>query len=172
MSKSIAVEIIATRIQEIRSRKVILDRDLAKLYGVETKQLIRQVRRNIQRFPVDFMYQLSKHEFANLRCQFDTSSWGGRRYLPYAFTEQGVAMLSSILNSERAIHVNILIMCAFTKIREILISHKELALKIEAFEKKYAEHDQIIREIFETIKQLLELPPVKERVIAGFKRED
>ena len=102
MSNPISVEVITTKILEIRGKRVMLDRDLAELYGVETKYLIRQVRRNIERFPDDFMYQLSKQEGMNLRCQIVTSSWGGRRYLPYVFTQEGVAMLSSVLNSKRA----------------------------------------------------------------------
>jgi hypothetical protein len=168
MSNAIAADVIATRIQELRGRKVMLDEDLAKLYGVKTKRLIEQVIRNKKRFPDDFMYQLNMQEVANLRSQFATSSWGGRRSLPYVFTEQGVAMLSSVLNSERAIQVNILIMRAFTKLRDILLTHKELAVKIETLEKKYDEHDQTIKAIFEAIKQLLEPSPVKEKKIIGF----
>jgi phage regulator Rha-like protein len=149
MLKSVAVEVIATRILEIRGRKVILDRDLAKLYGVETKHLTRQVRRNIKRFPGNFMIQLIRREYQEvLRCQIGTLGKGRHsKYLPYAFTEQGVAMLSSVLNSERAIQVNILIMRAFTKLREILLTHQELAIKINALEKKYAEHDETIKEM-------------------------
>ena len=177
MSKEIAVEVIATRILELRGKKVMLDRDLAKLYGVNTKRLNEQVRRNRKRFPEDFMFQLAWEEIESLRSHFATlngaSSTDSRRgkhikYLPYVFTEQGVAMLSSVLNSERAIQVNILIMQAFTKLREILLTHKELAAKIEALEKKYAEHDQTIKEIFEAIKQLLEPPLPKEKKIIGF----
>jgi len=168
MPNVVAVEAIATRIHELRGRKVMLDEDLAKLYGVKTKRLIEQVIRNKKRFPDDFMYQLNMQEVTNLRSQIATSSWGGRRYLPYVFTEQGVAMLSSVLNSERAIQVNILIMRAFTKLREILLTHKELAIKIETLEKKYDEHDQTIKAIFEAIKQLLEPSPAKEKRIIGF----
>ena len=168
MPDAIAVEVIATRIYELRGRKVMLDEDLAKLYGVKTKRLIEQVIRNKKRFPSDFMYQLDMQEVANLRSQIATSSWGGRRYLPYVFTEHGVAMLSSVLNSERAIQVNILIMRAFTKLRDILLTHKELAVKIETLEKKYDEHDQTIKAIFEAIKQLLEPSQVKKRKTIGF----
>jgi len=173
MSNVIAVEAIATRILEIRGKKVMLDWDLAKLYGVETKHLARQVRRNIKRFPNDFMIQLTRREYRGvLRCQFGTLEKGKySKYLPYVFTEQGVAMLSSVLNSERAIQVNILIMRAFTKLREILLTHKELAVKIEALEKKYSEHDETIKAIFEAIKKLLEPPPVKEKKIIGFRVE-
>ncbi|MDD4907448.1 MAG: ORF6N domain-containing protein [Candidatus Omnitrophica bacterium] len=177
MSKSTVVEVIATRILEIRGKKVMLDRDLAKLYGVTAKVLNQAVKRNIKRFPGDFMFQLSWEETGSLRSQIVTlnnttteiSKRGKHiKYLPYAFTEQGVAMLSSVLNSERAIQVNILIMRAFTKLREILLTHKELAVKIDALEKKYAEHDKTIKSIFEAIKQLLEPPPVKEKRIIGF----
>lgn len=180
MSKSIAVEVIATRILGIRGKKVMLDRDLAKLYGVAAKVLNQVVKRNIRRFPSDFMFQLSWEETESLRSQIVTldnttteiSKRGKHiKYLPYVFTEQGVAMLSSVLNSERAIEVNILIMRAFTKLREILLTHKELAAKIDALEKKYAEHDQTIKGIFEAIKQLLE-PPVKEKKIIGFHIEE
>ncbi len=173
MSNAAVVEVIATRILEIRGKKVMLERDLAALYGVETKHLTRQVRRNLRRFPDDFMIQLTRREYQEvLRCQFGTLEKGKySKYLPHAFTEQGVAMLSSVLNSERAIQVNILIMRAFTKLREILLTHKELAVKIEALEKKYAEHDETIKDIFETIKQLLAPLPIKEKKIIGFKVE-
>jgi len=168
MSKIIAVELIATKILFIRGHRVMLDRDLAQLYEVETKQLVRQIKRNIERFPEDFMYQLTKEEVINLRCQIGTSSWGGIRYLPYVFTEQGVAMLSSVLKSRRAIQVNILIMRAFVKIKEILLTHKDLAIKLEALERKYANHDKKIRAIFEAIKQLLQPPPVEQKRRIGF----
>ncbi|MBU1091118.1 MAG: ORF6N domain-containing protein [Candidatus Omnitrophica bacterium] len=173
MPKLIAVEVIATKILEIRGRKVMLDRDLAKLYDAETKHLTRQVRRNIKRFPVDFMIRLTRREYQKiLRRQIGTLEKGRfSKYLPYAFSEQGVAMLSSVLNSERAIQVNILIMRAFTKIKEILLTHKELAFKIEALERKYTKHDQTIKEIFESIRQLLRPPPVKEKKIIGFHVE-
>jgi len=183
MSKEIAVEVIATRILGLRGKKVMLDRDLAKLYGVLPKVLNQSVKRNIKRFPVDFMFQLSWEEVESLRSQIVTlnnakpgASGRGKhiKYLPYAFTEHGVAMLSSVLNSERAIQVNILIMRAFTKLREILLTHKELAAKIEALEKKYSEHDKTIKDIFDAIKKLLESPPepVKEKKIIGFRVYD
>lgn len=167
MGKMISVEVIATKIWEMRGKRVMLDRDLALLYGVETRQLTRQVRRNIDRFPDDFMFRLTKEEF--LKCQIGTSSWGGARKLPYAFTEQGVAMLSSVLSSKRAIKVNIQIMRAFIKLKELLLTHKDLAIKIEALESKYADHDEKIKVIFEAIKKLLEPPTVKERRIIGFQ---
>jgi len=182
MSNAIAVEIIATRISELRGKKVMLDRDLAKLYGVKVKRLNEQVKRNRKRFPDDFMFQVTREEIDSLRSQnvtlssrsqFATLKQGKNiKYLPYVFTEQGVAMLSSVLNSEKAIQVNILIMRAFTKLKEILLTHKDLAVKIEALENKYAEHDQTIREIFQAIKQLLEPPPVKEKKIIGFRVYD
>ena len=145
----------------------MLDADLARLYGVTTKRLIEQVKRNIKRFPDDFMYQVTKQEVANLRSQFATSSWGGRRYLPLVFTQEGIAMLSGVLNSERAIKVNILIMRAFVKLRKLLLSHKELAIKLESLEKKYANHDEKIKKIFEAIRQLM-LPPKEPKRRIGF----
>lgn len=164
MSNLIAAEAIATKILEIRWKRVILDSDLAVLYGVKTKRLNEQVGRNKKRFPVDFMFQLTEEEAISLRSQIATSKRGGRRYLPYVFTEHGVAMLSSILNSERAIQVNILIVRAFIKLREILLTHKELAVKIEDLEIKYAGHSKMFQEILEAIVELLkklpEPPPV------------
>ena len=145
----------------------MIDKDLAELYQVRAIALRQAVKRNIKRFPPDFMFQLKESEVKILVSQNVIPSmkyFGG--YLPYVFTEQGVAMLSSVLNSERAIQVNILIMRAFTKLREILLTHKDLAAKIEVLEKKYAEHDQTIIEIFEAIKQLLNPTPVKEKRIA------
>lgn len=155
----IPIEKISSKIYFIRNEKVLLDSDLAELYGVETKHLIQAVKRNIYRFPLDFMYQLTKQEFENLRSQIVTSSWGGRRYLPYAFTEQGVAMLSSVLNSKRAIEVNITIMRAFVQMRKFLQSTDELAQKLKELEKetkkKFSEQQEQIQLIFEAIKQLM-----------------
>ena len=160
MGKEImSAEMVATRIILVRGKKVMLDRDLAELYGVETKQLIRQVKRNLKRFPSDFMYQLTLKEVTDLRCQIGTSNRGGRRYLPYVFTEQGVAMLSGLLNSDRAVQVNIAIMRAFVKLRQVLLTHKELAQKLEELERKYQLHEADIQLIFEAIKKLLEPPP-------------
>ncbi len=161
-------ELIEKRIFIIRGKKVMLDKDLAELYGVETRYLNRQVKRNSDRFPEDFMFQLIKEEFENLKCHFGTSSWGGKRKLPLAFTENGVAMLSSILRSKRAIQVNILIMRTFTKIREMIISHKDLRLKIKELEEKYKDHDHQIKTIFEAIRQLLKPPPEKPKKKIGF----
>jgi len=169
MSNAISVEVIAARIFEVRGKKVMLDSDLAELYGVKTKVLIQAVRRNKARFPFDFMYMLTRQEVVNLRSQFVTSSWGGRRYMPYVFTQEGVAMLSSVLNSERAIRVNIQIMRAFVKFKELLLTHKDLALKIEALERKYTNHDEEIKIIFEAIRQLLEPPPIPKKPAIGFR---
>jgi phage regulator Rha-like protein len=153
----------------IRKQKVMLDADLADLYGVQTKFLVRAVKRNIDRFPADFMFQLSKEEFGDLRFHFGTSSdWGGRRYPPYAFTEQGVAMLSSVLRSQRAVHVNIEIMRAFIRLRQILASNAELARKLDELEKKY---DAQFKEVFEAIRQLMTPPEPKRRPI-GFQTGD
>jgi hypothetical protein len=142
---------IASKIYFIRGQKVMLDRDLADLYGVETRTLKQTVRRNIGRFPLDFMFELKKSEFEDLRSQIATSSWGGTRYMPMAFTEQGVAMLSSVLRSDRAIKVNIQIMRTFTRLRKMLSTHEELKQKIEDLEKRY---DENFRIVFEAIKQL------------------
>ncbi|MCX6601621.1 MAG: ORF6N domain-containing protein [bacterium] len=165
MNQLIPLERVESKILVIRDQKVMLDRDLAELYGIETKQLKRQVSRNLDRFPVDFMFVLTAEEFENLRCQFGTSSWGGIRYSPIAFTEQGVAMLSSVLRSKRAVQVNILIMRAFVKMREMLQSHAELKRKIEAMERKY---DGQFRVVFEAIKQLMEPLPAPKKVY-GFR---
>jgi hypothetical protein len=176
MNNLIPREVIENKVYLIRGQKVMLDRDLANLYKVPVKRLKEQVKRNIKRFPGDFMIVLTRQEVINLRSQIATSSWGGERYLPYAFTEQGVAMLSSVLNSERAIEVNIAIMRAFVRLREILITHKDLAAKIEALEVKYKNHDMRFSEydkhiaaIFEAIRQLMAPPPEKPRRIIGFK---
>jgi hypothetical protein len=146
----------------------MLDQDLADLYEVETKQLKRQVHRNIDRFPDDFMFELVKEEFENLRCQIGTSSWGGSRYMPMAFTEQGVAMLSSVLNSKRAIQVNIQIMRAFTKLRQMMSTHEYLRKKIESMERKY---DDQFRIVFEAIKRLLKHEEQQGKRI-GFRVKD
>ncbi|MBU0549516.1 MAG: ORF6N domain-containing protein [Candidatus Omnitrophica bacterium] len=168
MSGKVSIEIIATKILEIRGKKVMLDKELAQLYGVATRDLNKAVKRNIKRFPEDFMYQLTKEEIANLKFHFGTSSWGGTRKLPFVFTEQGVAMLSSVLNSERAIKVNIQIMRAFVKLKELLLTHKDLAIKLKELEKKYINHDKKITMIFEAIKQLLQPEPAKQKKRIGF----
>ena len=168
----VPVELIEKKIYLIRGHKVMFDKDLAELYGVKTKVLLQSVRRNITRFPSDFMFQLTKEEFDNLRSQIVTSSsWGGRRYLPYAFTEQGVAMLSSVLRSERAIQVNIAIMWAFVKLRQILSTHKELAYKLTELERKIERDDEEIKAIFDAIRQLM--TPIEEpRKRIGFHVKD
>ena len=148
----ISVAKISSKILWIRCEKILLDRDLAQLYGVEVKVLNQSVRRNIDRFPTDFMFQLSKKEFLNLKSQFVTSSWGGVRKLPLAFTEQGVAMLSSVLSSKRAIQVNIAIMRAFVELRRMIDANKELLARIEKLEENYNAKFQIV---FEAIKQLM-----------------
>lgn len=171
MSKdTFSSEVVATKILIIRGKKVMLDRDLAELYGVATNQLVRQVKRNLKRFPGDFMYQLTRQEVINLKCQFGTSSWGGTRKLPYVFTEQGVAMLSGLLSSDRAIQVNIVIMRAFIKFREILLTHKEFVQKLEELERKYQLHEADIQVIFEAIKKLIEPQPVQEKPKIGFHK--
>ncbi|HVB04542.1 MAG TPA: ORF6N domain-containing protein [Chitinophagaceae bacterium] len=172
--QSIAVsdEVIMNRIYMIRETKVMLDRDLAELYGVETKQLKRQVKRNKDRFPGDFMFELTEEEFRKWRRQFGTSNGGdkmGLRYAPYAFTEQGVAMLSSVLSSATAIKVNIQIIRIFTRMREILLTHKDILLKLEQLENKVGSHDRHIRKIFKYLKQfLIPVEQVNRRRI-GFK---
>lgn len=147
-------EIIMSKIFLIRAQKVMLDRDLAILYGVSTGNLNKAVQRNLKRFPDDFMFQLVKGEFDNLIFQSGTSSWGGTRKLPYAFTEQGVAMLSSVLHSDRAIMVNIQIVRVFTRMRELLETHTEILRKLDQLQKKDIEQDQQILLIFEYLKQL------------------
>ena len=159
---------IINKIYFIRSKKVMLDSDLAELYGVETKQLKRAVRRNIERFPDDFMFEMKKEELQNLRCQFGTSSWGGIRYIPMVFTEQGVAMLSSVLNSEIAIKVNIQIIRVFSRMREYLLTHKEILSKLEQLEKSISYHDESIEIIFNTLKELLKKPE-NTRTTIGYK---
>ena len=165
MASNIPAERITKKIYLIRGQKIMLDRDLAELYGVQTKVLKQAVRRNISRFPNDFMFELTDEEFQNWRSQIVTSKSDrmGLRYKPMAFTEQGVAMLSSVLNSARAIQVNIQIMRAFTRLRQMLLSHDELKRKIEVMEKKYDENFKIV---FEAIKQLIETEdkPKKKRI--------
>ena len=159
MKDLIPTERIEQAIFLIRGQKVMLDVDLAKLYGVTTFNLNKAVKRNLDRFPEDFMFQLNYQEVRNLIFQFGISSWGGTRKLPRAFTEQGVAMLSSVLKSKRAVQVNIEIMRAFVKLREMLASHKDLALKLAEMEKKY---DSQFKVVFDAIRELMtpiEPPP-------------
>ena len=161
---------IESKILLIRGHKVMFDRDLAKLYGVQTGQLTRQVRRNIERFPDDFMFQLTKEEFANLRCQFGISSWGGTRKLPYVFTEQGVSMLSTVLNSKRAVQVNIAIIRVFVNIRNLVSTNKEILNKLNRLENKYEKHDEQIYAIFEQIREFLIFEEKPKKKI-GFKSD-
>ena len=165
---SISEETIQKKIFIIRAKKVMLDSHLAKLYSVETKQLNRQVKRNLKRFPEDFMFQLTLGEFQ--RCQigtFKSSRKGRGKYLPYVFTEQGVAMLSSVLRSERAIQVNIAIMRVFVRVKSMLSTHKGLLEKINALENKTHRHDTEIQTIFEAIRQLIKVSDKPKRKI-GF----
>jgi len=161
-------ELIQSKVHLIRKEKVLLDRDLAEMYGVETRVLKQAVRRNKDRFPGDFMFELSDDEFQNLRSQTGTSSWGGTRYAPMAFTEQGVAMLSSVLNSKQAVEVNIQIMRVFVKMRKWAENYAELLTKIEDLETHNDEQDETIAHIYDMLKQLIiqedsEKPPI------GFK---
>lgn len=153
----------------VRGEKVILDQDLADLYEVETRVLVQAVKRNIDRFPPDFMFQLSQEEFSDLKSQIVTSSWGGRRTAPYAFTEQGVAMLSGVLRSPRAVQVNVEIMRAFVRLRRILASHAELAGKLKDLERKY---DRQFKVIFDAIRKIMnpDVPPKSRQI--GFRRSD
>lgn len=163
-------DVIVSKIYYIRGEKVMLDKDLATLYGVLTKNLNKAVKRNLGRFPKDFMFQLTAKEFQSLKFQFGTSSWGGTRKLPYVFTEQGVAMLSSVLNSERAVQVNIQIIRVYTKMRKLLLTHKDILLKLEQLERKTESHDEKIELIFEYIKQLVQ-EKAEPRKRIGYKIE-
>jgi flagellar capping protein FliD len=170
MKDLVPVEKIVQCIYLIRDKKVMMDRDLAELYGVETAQLKRAVKRNIERFPEDFMFELTKQELEDWRCQFGTSNGTkkGLRYLPMVFTEQGVAMLSSVLRSRRAISVNIQIMRAFTQLRQMLSTHEDLKKKIEDMESKY---DHQFKVVFDAIKQLLTTESRPKRRI-GFELKE
>ena len=164
-SSGIPPERIERRILLIRGQKVMLSTDLAELYGVAPRVLVQAVKRNQERFPDDFMFQMTRAELANLKSQIVTSSWGGaRRATPYAFTEQGVAMLSSVLRSPRAVQVNIAIMRAFVKLREILASHRDLARRLDQMESKY---DAQFKVVFDAIRELM-TPPKKPRRRIGF----
>lgn len=166
----VPMEQIEKKIYLIRGKKVMLSTDLADLYEVEVRVLVQAVKRNIERFPEDFMFQFNKDEYNSLKSQIVTLKGRGKhpKYLPYAFTEQGVAMLSSVLHSKRAIQVNIQIMRAFVKLRRILASHKELAHKLEELEKKY---DAQFKIVFDAIRELMSPPEKKQRRI-GFRREE
>ncbi|PKP23110.1 MAG: DNA-binding protein [Bacteroidetes bacterium HGW-Bacteroidetes-21] len=166
----ISEEAIVTKIYIVRDQKVMIDRDLAELYGVETKYLKRQVKRNIVRFPEDFMFNLTEQELTNLRCQIGTSSWGGTRYTPMAFTEHGVLMLSSVLASEKAINVNIQIMRIFTKVRQLLTDNLSIRLEVETIKKKLENQDKNIELVFSYLDELIEKqenPKPRKRI--GYK---
>ncbi|MDD5097453.1 MAG: ORF6N domain-containing protein [Candidatus Omnitrophica bacterium] len=196
MSKTIAAEVIATRIAEIRGKRVMLDWDLAKLYGVKLKRLNEQVKRNIKRFPDDFMFQLTSAEFEsikfqieainesassqivikdrpNLKSQFVTSSWGGTRKLPYAFTEQGVAMLSGVVNSDKAINMNIAIMRAFVDVRKILLKQGNINEQLTEIKERIGEHDVQLNELYDAMENLIDEKIAqikwKDRERIGFK---
>ena len=171
ISMTVTDEIILNRIYMIRGQKVMLDEDLAELYQVPTGRLNEQVKRNIDRFPADFMFQLTEEEFKNLKSQNSTSSWGGRRKLPSAFSEHGVLMLSSVLNSSIAIGVNIQIMRIYTKMREMLMTNQEILIKLEQLEKQVVQNSDDIQMIFGALKELLN-PPQEPRPRIGFRRKD
>jgi len=177
MRKKSAVteSLVISKIYLVRGQKIMIDADLAEMYGVETKRLNEQVKRNLDRFPEDFMFLLTEKEYENLKSQNATSSWGGRRKLPYAFTEHGVLMLSSVLNSPTAIQVNIKIMRVYTKLREMLLTHKNILLKLEQLEKNMFMYDEKsnkladeIRVIFHALEGLIN-PPHQPRKRIGFK---
>jgi hypothetical protein len=169
-------EVIMSKIYLIRGHKVMLDQDLAELYGVETRRLNEQVKRNIGRFPADFMFQLNRGEFENLKSQFATSSWGGRRKLPFAFTEHGVLMLSSVLNSDKATGVNIQIMRIYVKIRQLITLNKDILERLELIENKFSVHDDNILLIFEYLRQLEQAKQQQDnqtnRKKIGFRQDD
>jgi hypothetical protein len=166
-------EIIINKIFYIRDQKVMLDSDLAGLYGVETRVLNQAINRNIDRFPSDFMFQLSDREWANLKSQFVISSWGGRRTLPFVFTEHGVLMLSSVLNSKQAIQVNIQVMRIFTRIRQMFMDNTELRLEIEKIKNKLDNQDKNMEVVFRYLDELLEKkedPKPRKRI--GYKSDN
>lgn len=168
----VPLESVVSRIYLIRGQKVMLDADLAELYGVTTKRLNEQVRRNIDRFPGDFMFQLNAREHDFLRSQFATSKVrlgsGGRRYLPYVFTEHGAIMAASVLGSERAVQISIYVVRAFVQLREMLASNKTLAHKLNELERKLATHDRAITELIEAIRRLMAAPEPKKKRPIGF----
>ena len=169
----VPAEYAERRILELRGTKVILDSDLAGLYGVETKRLNEQVKRNSERFPSDFVFQLTQEEFENLRSQSATSSraHGGRRTPPYVFTEHGAIMVANVLNSQRAIEMSVFVVRAFVRLRGILATHKELASKLDELERKVGEHDEAIRALVTAIRELMS-PSSKERRAIGFGAEE
>ena len=166
----VAEEAIISKIYLIRGQKVMIDRDLAELYGVETKRLKEQVNRNLNRFPAHFMFELTQEENENLRSQNATLTHGAHsKYLPYAFTEHGVLMLSNVLKSGRAVEMSIKIIDVFVKLREMLLTHKDILLKLEQFEKQAMQNSEDIQMIFTALKELLD-PPQDPRPRIGFRR--
>jgi ORF6N domain len=165
----VPVQLVERRIYMIRGQKVMLDADLAELYQVPTKRVNEQVQRNPGRFPKDFMFRLTKAEARNLRSQIATSSWGGRRSLPYAFTEHGVAMLSAVLASERAVKMSVLIIRAFVRMRELIANHKELAMRVEKIEDMQNRQNSVITILADEISEMKAIPPGPKRRI-GFPR--
>ncbi|MBC8266612.1 MAG: ORF6N domain-containing protein [Flavobacteriales bacterium] len=174
MESNLPQEAVISKIYEIRSQQVMLDRDLAELYGVETKYLKRQVRRNMIRFPSDFMFEMTKEELKNWRLQNGTSNAGermGLRYTPFCFTEQGVAMLSGVLKSDRAALVNVQIMRAYSKMRKLILTHKDILLEMEELRKKVGGQDEKIDLIFEYLQQFIQQEEAPRKEI-GYKRKD
>jgi len=175
MNALIPIEQIERRIYLIRDQKVMIDSDLAEMYGVAVPQLNRQIRRNPLRFPEDFAFQLTNEEWENLKCQkgISCSAWGGRRHAPYVFSEQGVGMLASVLSSERAALVNVAIIRAFVRLRQLLSTHKELAAKLVELEKKIGAHDSHIRTLFEAIRDLMSppTPPAEGKHRIGYRHD-
>jgi ORF6N domain len=169
-SRGLAIpdEVVVSKIYLIRDQKVMLDDDLADLYQIETRRLNEQVKRNIDRFPEDFMFRLTDEEWETLKSQNATSSWGGRRKMPSAFTEHGVLMLSSVLNSGRAIQVNIQIMRIYTKLKGMIVDHKDILLKLEKLEGKVSKHDESFRVVFDYLRELLN-PKTEPMRKIGFK---
>ncbi len=165
---TVSITKLSETIHSIRGERVMLDADLAELYGVDTKALLQAVKRNLERFPPDFMFQLTKQEFNDLRSQIVTSKSGGRRYSPYAFSEHGVAMLSSVLRSPQAIAVNIEIVCAFIRMRKLSFANEELAKKIDELDRRVSKHDKAIVEIIEAIRQLMAPPGPENKRPIGF----
>lgn len=168
VDKIVPFEMVEKRIYFIRNKHVMLDTDLSELYGISTKRLNEQVKRNIKRFPESFMFRLSGVEFRNLRSQFATSKRGGRRYLPYVFTEHGVLMLANVINSDVAVSASLQIIETFVKLREFAYAHKDLAQKLSQLERKYERHDEQIQAIFNQIRGFMQFKDKPKRQI-GFK---
>jgi len=173
MNEPIPSQNVESHIFRIRGQQVMLDTDLAKLYGVPVYRFNEAIKRNYNRFPVDFMFRLTRFEWVNLISQIAISSsrWGGRRYPPYAFTEQGVAMLSSVLNSERAIQINIAIIRAFVKLRHAVLAHQGIARRVEKLEGKVSVHDTDIRLITQDLRELKRDRPVADKPVKGFTKD-